>query len=220
MSRNIFFFVTCLLHVFETFRLRLRRNLWKTLLFQPCVACCRSKLRILCDCEVFWPPHSKARSCVWAGWIIIRLCGAWRDVDLSFYFFFFSLLGTRERELWPVNAKLETGAESASRSHVSTGGTLVLTIRPRGPVFVFAAPWYCSAAKFNLGGICKQCGEACGASVSVCMDEPVCLYVRAVGCLCASDSTPQWSMALCTEFLISVGIHTFQTLLRIYLFIQ
>lgn len=142
---------------------------------------------------------------------------------ISFFFlFFFPFLGTGERELRSVNAKPETGAECASRSHVSTGGTLVLTIRPRGPVFVFAAPWYCSAAKFNLGGICKQCGEACGACASVCVDEQVCLYVRACGCVCVfeSDTTPQWSMALCTEFLISGGIHTFQTLLSVFIYLS
>lgn len=59
--------------------------------------------------------------------------------------------------------------------------------------------------------------------VCVCarVDEQVCLYVRARGCVCVSesDTTPQWSMALCTEFLISGGIHTFQTLLSPSLFI-
>lgn len=46
----------------------------------------------------------------------------------------------------------------------------------------------------------------------------MCLYVRVVVCVFESDTTPQWSMALCTEFLISGGIHTFQTLLCVFIY--
>lgn len=68
--------------------------------------------------------------------IIIRFCRAWRDVDLP------SESGNRV----VVSAKRETRAECSSSSHVSTGRTLVLTIRPWGPMFVFTAVRYCSAA--------------------------------------------------------------------------
>lgn len=55
-----------------------------------------------------------------AGRIIIRFCRAWRDVDLLFE------SGNRVA----VSAEPETREECASSSHVSTGRTLVLTIRP------------------------------------------------------------------------------------------
>lgn len=44
--------------------------------------------------------------------------------------------------------------------------------------------------------------------------------VRVVVCVFESDTTPQWSMALCTEFLISGGIHTFQTLLCVFIYLS
>lgn len=88
----------------------------------------------------------------------------------------------------------EQNAQAAS--HVSTGRTLVLTIRPRGPVFVFTAIRYCSAAKFNLMGICKQYKKAC------C----VCVCARACVCVCVwMLVSTQWSVGLCTELLISWG---------------
>lgn len=96
-----------------------------------------------------------------------------------------------------VNAKPETRAECASSFHVSTGRTFVLTIRPRGPVFVFTAFRYCSAAKFNLGGICKQYRKACGASVRACMDERV--WDSFCVCVCKA------LLGLYKELLISEG---------------
>ena len=110
-----------------------------------------------------------------AGCIIIRCCRAWRDVGLP------SESGNRV----VVNAEPETRAECASSFHVSTGRTLVLTIRPRGPMFVFTAFRYCSAAQFNLGGICKQYRKACCVVCArVCMDE----QVRDC-CVCVFEST-------------------------------
>ena len=97
-----------------------------------------------------------------AGCIIIRFCRAWRDADLP------SESGSRA----VVSAEPQTRAECASSFHVSTGRTLVLTIRPRGPMFVFTAFRYCSVAKFDLGGIYKQYRKAC------------CVCVRAWDRLC------------------------------------
>lgn len=135
-----------------------------------------------------------------AGCIIIRFCRAWRDVDLP------SESGKRG----VVSAKPETRAECASSFHVSTGRTLVLTIRPRGPMFVFTLFRYCSAAKFNLRGICKQYRKACCACVHGWASVGLC------ACMCVLVwvlVTPRWSMALYTELLISEGNQTFQKLL-------
>ena len=137
-----------------------------------------------------------------AGCIIIRCCRAWRDVGLP------SESGNRV----VVNAEPETRAECTSSFHVSTGRTLVLTIRPWGPMFVFTAFRYCSAAQFNLGGICKQYRKACCV---VC----TCVYGWAsAGLLCVCVClrvlvTPHWSMGPYTELLISEGNQTFLKLL-------
>lgn len=58
--------------------------------------------------------------------------------------------------------------------------------------------------------------------VQVCVWTSKCVFtcVRVVVCVFESDTTPQWSMALCTEFLISGGIHTFQTLLCIFIYLS
>lgn len=94
--------------------------------------------------------------------IIIRFCRAWRDVDL--------LSESGNRAVVSAKPEMRRG-ECASSFHVSTGRTLVLTIRPRGPMFVFTVYRYCSVAKFILRGICKQYRKVC-LCVCMCM----CMY--------------------------------------------
>lgn len=120
-----------------------------------------------------------------ARYIIIRFCRAWRDVDLP------SESGNRAVVI--ARPEMRRG-ECASSFHVSTGRTLVLTIRPWGPVFVFTVYRYCSVVKFILRGICKQYRKVC------C----VCVHVR------VPLVTPQWSVSPYTELLISEGNQTFQ----------
>lgn len=68
-------------------------------------------------------------------------------------------------------------ARDKSRMHnVSTGRTSVLTIRPWGPVFVFTAFRYCSAASLISGGFINNIGTHVA---HVCWTVCVCVCARA-----------------------------------------
>lgn len=71
------------------------------------------------------------------------------------------------------------------------------------------------------GGFVNNAGRHV-VRVQVCVWTSKCVFtcVRVVVCVFESDTTPQWSMALCTEFLISGGIHTFQTLLCVFIYLS